>query len=370
MNEYVGLYKKYEEEIKENRILIYQEIHKEQVEFEKYYASHSFCAERKIFSLNLTKKLCQLIGTDYDNFDVEVKSITKAKWKTVSDSTYLLLLFCTRAFEELKLHDQALDINIHLGQRLFSALHLKYWKYGCKEEVLNYTLNHISKRYLMRIYAGDINQILYIITKNYILSYAKDLLSEKDERLMSYVVSYRSRINSFLQYFAKEYYRFDKEGYGIEQTVKVENDKGETISASENDNAHVQQLVHSVNDSFIRNNSPDKYYNKIKKAYGIRKSQDLDIFWEKFRTDEKYRVEVLTAFIYYLSATKKLDFLCITNGYNNIVLHITSVATARKYIELILLPHMQKKTALQRKRYIEIVTILMSLYVREQYCKA
>lgn len=371
MNNYIDLYNKYEKVIKDNRIEIYRMIMSSSASFSLYYTKNSICASRKVFSESLIYSIMDIIG-DPKIIIQEIKNVTETKWKTVSDKNYLVLLFVSRAFAELKDYDKVTEVIRHLAQRFFSALLLKFFKFGCEDNVKNYTIATISDRFLIRKYEGNINKVLGSIVDTLTTSNMKKLLKTNDNDFISVNISLRSRINSMLLNFAKPYYQNKNDEKALVANVEVTGEDGGTISNNiTSSNVH-SSLINKTVTLFNQQHSDDYIFNKISERMDLSKSIVNKNVWDYYVNNINEFKELLNKIIVFISNRSGVDSICSSE-----ISGIISSTSFKSKDSAMVLDHIsdvidKSKITINRreKRKIVLSMILIAIYyLRQNKCK-
>lgn len=156
----------------------------------------------------------------YDKFDIEVSDVKdvikkvpelKAGWKILNDP---FNIFMTLIIREacIKKDQQTMNNSLlFLSLSLYASLHYKYFPYPPNENIMSYTINNVSNKYLFKQYGSVIKAIIHTIMKNH-ETYENELKSMEDKDILKYLMNLRIRLNNLIQNFANEYYKNQKSG--------------------------------------------------------------------------------------------------------------------------------------------------------------
>lgn len=175
----------------------------------------------------------------YDRFDVEIndiKEITKkipmlkSGWKILNDPFNIFMTLIIRDCYKKK--NQLLMNNslIYLSLSLYASLHYKYYRYPANENIMEYTINNVSNKYLFKQYGSVMKAIIHTIMKNH-ETYAKTLSSEKDEDILKYLMNLRIRLNNLMKNFFLEY----KKNHDSKKYLNHETESNDAENYHEND---------------------------------------------------------------------------------------------------------------------------------------
>lgn len=139
-------------------------------------------------------------------------------------------------------------VNVFLAYKYFSWLQTRQFKYGADEEVMEYTLNNMSKKFdivkaesMMQIIDDKaFTNILYyegmkrvIDPKNpekYIIKKSDDKFKFNiftDKNIVDYLNYFDSRLSDFIVNIARQYYKNHQSGYSSEiEAREIENEEG------------------------------------------------------------------------------------------------------------------------------------------------
>ena len=149
----------------------------------------------------------------YDLFDVnpkEVKDVTKkipdvkSSWEVLNNPFNVFMTMIIRESclkKDIQLMNNSL---LYLSLSLYSSLHYKYYRFPPNENIMEYTINNVSNKYLFKQYGSVIKAIIHTIMKNH-ETYVSDLTSKDDTRILKYLMNLRIRLNNLMQNFWKEY---------------------------------------------------------------------------------------------------------------------------------------------------------------------
>lgn len=156
----------------------------------------------------------------YDKFDIEVSDVKdvikkvpelKAGWKILNDPFNIFMTLIIRE-AYIKKDQQTMNNSLlFLSLSLYASLHYKYFPYPPNENIMSYTINNVSNKYLFKQYGSVIKAIIHTIMKNH-ETYERELRSMEDKDILKYLMNLRIRLNNLIQNFANEYYKNQKSG--------------------------------------------------------------------------------------------------------------------------------------------------------------
>lgn len=152
----------------------------------------------------------------YDLFNLtsdEINELIKkvpginSSWKIATDPFFVLMTMIIRSITK---NDSKQDREIfhnclmYLSLAMYSSLQYKYFRVPPNEDIMEYTINNASNKFLFK----SLGSVYKTIEHTMLVShdkYRKDLISNDDLRIMSYFINLRIRFNNLLNYFKNEY---------------------------------------------------------------------------------------------------------------------------------------------------------------------
>lgn len=141
---------------------------------------------------------------------------------------------------------------------LYSSLQFKYFRFLPNPAIMDYTINNMTNKYLIKKYGVLYKALEHIAVKNH-ETYASDLIRGEDLDIKNYIMNLRTRLNNFMKIIANEYLKNakDKKYLNTEQESREEENYVETSNIS----LQIEKLLlitdnkfysTSINPKFIR----------------------------------------------------------------------------------------------------------------------
>ena len=177
----------------------------------------------------------------FKNTSVSDKEITELlkkiddideKWTIVTPFNILVTMMIREA--ELSKNQNIKNLLImSLTLSLYSSLQFKYFKYLPNKAIMDYTINNMTNKYLIKKYAILYKAIEHIALKNH-ETYASDLIRGEDLDVKNYIMNLRTRLNNFMKIITNEYLKSarDKKYLNTEQESRDEENYVETSNIS------------------------------------------------------------------------------------------------------------------------------------------
>lgn len=187
----------------------------------------------------------------------------KTGWKMFSNEMYLACTMIIRAFVKKNDMNMANLVQMFFSLWIYSNLHgRKYWEFGCKKEVMDYTISTLSNKYDIKR-MGSLIVVLKKIGEMNLQNSKSRLVSQDDDNIFVYARDLRTRLNGFLKNIAQEYYKnyeqgnylnVDKDDHlddeGDEYKMERSSDSGKIFSAAES--FEIWFMTNKINEKIAR----------------------------------------------------------------------------------------------------------------------
>jgi len=372
---YIDFAKKSEKTILKNKFEIIKLIKQEVDSYEKYYLTNTFYDTRKVFNESNVNMLVGALDYKPEDFIKELKTFANPNWNVLNDKANMSLLMMVYAFYKNGYEKDLKLLTLHLVHRFMSGLIFKYFPYGCKQEVFNFTLNKVSNKFLLRVYNGNVNSLSNFIANDHIDKFAGFLDAKTDDKFILYILYIRTRINSIIGNFAVEYYANEKAGLKMQSNVTITDESGEDISSFENDTSVILGLKTKLIDR-INSFKSLTIHNAIKEAIGNEPSRPfIELVYTNEIFKEEFVDEFSEAYIALLFNKKLNNSLCLNDTRKAIMIEFdrkTSTNKVRMILDKVIssLEDPNKVLNEVNKKNIRLYIILSYLmYLRQVMCK-
>lgn len=192
----------------------------------------------------------KLVGIEKDTIVSNLKELKHldSKWKISNEPFNVLMTLIIRDFTIRKDKDGINNALLFLSLSLYSSLQYKYFKYPPNENIMQYTINNVSNKYLFKQYGVVIKAIYHTAITSHD-TYYKDLIKGDDKNITDYFINLRSRLNNLIRNFAGEYHHNYKEGNYL-NTQQDSNDE-DNYYETENLSGLITQLSEKVSIKFF-----------------------------------------------------------------------------------------------------------------------
>lgn len=171
----------------------------------------------KVFDSGLTHKVVflnqdkEVIMKGANLTDQEVRATIrqsayiKDNWRIMTEPINVTTALIARYFTLKKMDDELRLFLIFYSFYFYSSLHSKYFKYGVVENVMNYTVNNLTNKFLLKRYGSLFKTIEHIVMKSH-ETYKDNLINGEDGDLATYIQSIKVRLNDMVKHISNEYY--------------------------------------------------------------------------------------------------------------------------------------------------------------------
>lgn len=202
-----------------------------------------------------------IIMDSINTTDAEITNILKKiddineKW-TIAAPFNIASAMIIRGFEMKHNVEMTNLVIMYLSLNLYSSLQYKYFRFLPNKAAMDYTVNNMSNKYLIKKYAVMYKAIEHIAMKNH-ETYKKDLIRGEDLDIKNYIMNLRTRLNNFVQIIADEYLKVlsSKKYLNTEADNRDEENYVETTNIS----LKIEQLLIVCNNKFLSTNINPKF---------------------------------------------------------------------------------------------------------------
>lgn len=172
----------------------------------------------KIFDSGLNHKVTflnqdkEVIMKGANLTDHEIKAVLKESkyikdtWRIMNEPINTATALIARYFTIKKMDDELRLFMIFYSFYFYSSLYHKYLKFGAVESIMNYTVNNLSNKFLLKKYGSLYKSVEHIVLKSH-ETYKEELIRGEDADLANYIQSIKVRLNDMLKNVSNEYYK-------------------------------------------------------------------------------------------------------------------------------------------------------------------
>lgn len=294
------------------------------------------------------------------------------RWTIVTPFNILITMMIR--VSEMKKNTNLSNLMImSLTLSLYSSLHFKYFKFLPNKQAMDYAINNMTNKYLIKKYGVLYKALEHIAMKNH-ETYASSLIKGNDIDIKNYIMNLRTRLNNFLKIITDEYLNSvrDKKYLNIESESRDEENYIETSNIS----LQMEKLVNLASNKFVSTNINSKFARVAANACTVHPGT-LEMALRTLKENETYNVTDLIRRIlkiYFLDKSNSFDSIK-TNRFLPYMLKIYSksnikdedIASMKKLLDQFLLKYCNRYTDTEREAtrvsYRKALYIYMLLHV-------
>jgi len=372
INTLTGMYDKYVSNFKKADKEIIKICQDEIKNFIDYTASNTIC-KRYIFSLNIYDNIMKVAGIDKEEFSNMIKNNKfKNTWEVINDYSNVLLLLIIKFYKEENSKNKFnLVLNL-LTFKLYSNLHIKYFKFGCQDSVMSFTLSTLNKYFLLGQTEGDLIKALMLTSLSSNEKYENNLKSEDEKIFADYLLNLRTRINQLVQNLATEYYKVYNEKLYLNANATVYDEEGNEVSGLfNNDSQNIIKIKNQLKTYITRVgmdiNIIDKINNITEVKTQVVQKMFLKIMQNHNNTD--YLIDSL------ISSLNVNATICDKNFILNSIQFLNSKYDDNKFkpaVDAILSKEIEEYRTLSssnsKSRFKRAIAIMFLIYLQKSNC--
>jgi len=276
----------------------------------KYADSHSDIllsvdmSQRLLFSERDKNLIYDVTGLEPSVISKAVKEspVIKSTWRIATNPFYISCLLTARFFELKKKKAEMEAIIVYMSYVLYTSSHKSSFPYVPNKQIMDYTMNNLSNRYLIK-QVGTIQGMIEHTVINAINGrYEKDLQDCSDIYIKDILSALETRMSSVIKYIAAEYYKNHKSGEYLfhEEDSEEENN----YHLSDNISYKIDRVVNFVSASIISEGFD--YSTCVKRAINLNSgasNKKLEPMLRTIINDDMQEIkpmisDILTLFIY------------------------------------------------------------------------
>lgn len=224
---------------------------------QKYADAHSDIlnsvdmSQRLIFSDKDKNVIYEVTGLEPLVIAKAVKDspIIKSTWRIATNPFYISCLLAARFFELKKKKPEMNAVIVYMSYVLYTTSHKGSFPYLPNKQIMDYTMNNLSNRYLIK-QVGTIQGMIEHTVINAINGrYEKDLQECSDVYIKDILSALETRMSSVIKYIAQEYYKNHESGAYLFHEEDSEDENNYHIS--DNISYKIDRIVNLVSASII-----------------------------------------------------------------------------------------------------------------------
>lgn len=261
-------------------------------------------SKRLLFSENDKNILYSITNISKSSVQNVIKksNAIKSTWKVATNPFYILSIMIARWFKLNKMENEMLAILIYMSYVLYTSAHTNSFKYLPNKEIMDYTINNLSNRYIIKQKGTIQGAIEHTIGEAMTGRFEGELIRGSDLDIKDIIFALQTRMHSFMNNIAEQFYYNHSHGnYMFHETEDLSEDN---FHLSDNISFKIDRVVQLVSSAIITEGFD---YNKcIKRAVSLNPGASekkliamLDTIVENEMVSIKEMISnILTLFIY------------------------------------------------------------------------
>ena len=242
---------------------------------------------------------------------IKKATVIKSTWKVATNPFYILSITVARWFKINNMENEMLAVMIYMSYVLYTSAHTNSFKHLPNKEIMDYTINNLSNRYIIKQKGTIQGSIEHTIGEAMTGRFNDELIRGTDLDIKDIIYALQTRMHSFMNNIAKEFYENHKTGRYMFH--EEEDQSEENFHLSDNISFKIDRVVQLVSSAIITEGFD--YNTCIKRAVSLNAGTSskkliamLDTLVEKDMESIKEMIsDILTLFIYKNTGNKIED---------------------------------------------------------------
>lgn len=142
---------------------------------------------------------------------IKISPAIDDNWKISSNEFNLLMTLMIRELTKAKKKKEAEYCISYLSCALYSSINFKYFRFEPNRNIMTFTINNLSNKYLIK-QLGSLYKAIHATAIKSHDTYKDELLEGTDKNVVKYINSLKTRLDNLIQNIAKEFYKNHQEG--------------------------------------------------------------------------------------------------------------------------------------------------------------
>lgn len=226
-------------------------------------------SKRLIFSESDKEILYKVTNLSAEAVESAIKksSTIKQQFKTQSNPFYVLCILVMHYFSKANKKNELAAISVYLGYLLYTSSHKGSFKYLPDPDIMEYTINNLSNRFLLK----QVGTIQLMIEKTILNAmdgrFKMELDRCSDDDIKNIINALETRISSVVKNIAKEFYDNHKKASGNRIFIEEDNESEDNFHISDNRSYKISRVVDNVTSSIVSDGFDQN--NVIKRAISL-----------------------------------------------------------------------------------------------------
>lgn len=206
----------------------------------------------------------------YKVVDEIVKQINdKANFTLLRNNPIYILLYCVIRYFTIKQNEQMLkSALIIMALAFYPSIYKKYYKYDPNPDVMAYTIDNLSKRYIIKKSNTLFGTLTYSITNSWKF-HEKNFYDGSDKEVIRFIQRIRNDQNSLMKKITNNYRENHAKGLSI--TTQVDAYDNSIVVDNENDTNRVEYMTTKIVTNMLVNGIDYKFSDFAASASNVSK---------------------------------------------------------------------------------------------------
>lgn len=175
-----------------------------------------------------------------------------------------------RYFSEARNKEMVSVVLVYLTLSMYPSLHKKYYKYGMNEQIMAYTINNLSNKYIIKQKGNLYDSLVYTTSNTYIL-HENRLAKGTDKNYIDFILDVKTRQNSLMRKIAQEFFKNHESGHYLNSDGDS-NDPDNFYEADSN-TFNIERITNSVVLKLTVNGADIRYVDTAAKYCKISRTE-------------------------------------------------------------------------------------------------
>lgn len=238
----------------------------------------------------------------YDMFSITPKMIedlldkiptVNKSWEVQNNTFYNLMTMIIRDLVKRNEKYTFQNCLMFLSMYMYSTLQYKYFRFLPNEDIMNYTINNINNKFLLKSLGSIYKTLEHTMLVNHD-KYKTGLLKGNDDDILGYFVNLRIRLNNLLNHIKDKYETNRKNKNYLSHDS--ENNDSENYRENDNISTDISRIVNNTSLKFFTNSIDSKLVRISAEATNTDK-MSLQISLDNIRDNETKVVKELISLI-------------------------------------------------------------------------
>ena len=162
-------------------------------------------SKRPMFTDADRNLIYDMVGLQPNSIVAVVRDTSYIKEGTTPGNPFnIIMTLIIRYFKSKKMVKEMNAAILYLTLSMYPSLHAKYFKYEPNDQIMAYTIQHMSNKYKIK-QSGTVMAAMFDTTRVSDEHYSKEVLRGTDKDIADYILSFKTRLNGFMKNICSEF---------------------------------------------------------------------------------------------------------------------------------------------------------------------